>query len=111
MITFTTDGDANWHVGAIATLIDIGASDVHTTHANIHASVKFKISYFSSVKVQDEVEIEAKVLGHQGNLSSDMMVIKMKENGDLVVIGKPWILHLILILKIKIRFCNFSGAD
>ncbi|KAI3845673.1 hypothetical protein MKX03_006653 [Papaver bracteatum] len=71
-----SDGDGNWHVGVIATLIDIvGASAVHTTHANIHVSVDFNVSYFSTVKVQDEVEIEAKVLGHKVNLSPVMVVI------------------------------------
>ncbi|KAI3934977.1 hypothetical protein MKW98_009896 [Papaver atlanticum] len=59
------DGDGNWHVGAIAPLTDhVGASVVHTTHADIHVS--------------EEVEIEAKVLAHKGNLSSVMVVIKKK---------------------------------
>ncbi|KAI3862336.1 hypothetical protein MKW92_039838 [Papaver armeniacum] len=94
------DGDGNWHVRAIATLIDIvGASVVHTTHANIHVSVDFNISYFSTVKVQDEVEIEAKVPGHKGNLSSVMVVVKKKENGDLVFIGKLWMSAFDINLK------------
>ncbi|RZC90543.1 hypothetical protein C5167_029677 [Papaver somniferum] len=86
-----SDRDGRWRVGAIATLIDtIGACAAHTTHGNINVSVDFNISYFSTAKVQDEVEIEAKVMGNKGNLSSVMMVIKKKENGDLVAIGKQW---------------------
>ncbi|KAI3845683.1 hypothetical protein MKX03_006663 [Papaver bracteatum] len=83
--------DGNWRVGAIATLIDlIGASVVHTIHGNIHVSVDFNISFFSTVKVQEEVEIEAKVLGDKGSLFSFTVVIKKKENGDLVAIGTQW---------------------
>ncbi|KAI3934978.1 hypothetical protein MKW98_009897 [Papaver atlanticum] len=96
------DGDGNWHVGAIATLIDIvGASAIHTTHANIHVSVDFNISYFSTIKVQDEVAIEAKVLGHKINLSSVMLVIKKKQNGDLVAKGKLWMSAFDINLKSK----------
>lgn len=61
-----SDRDGNWRVGAITTLIDlIGVSVIHTIHGNIHVSVDFNISFFSTVKVQEEVEIEAKVLGDQ----------------------------------------------
>ncbi|XP_026439288.1 acyl-coenzyme A thioesterase 13-like [Papaver somniferum] len=83
--------DGNWHVGAIATLIDIaGASAIVTVVGNINVSVDFSISYFSPAKIDEEVEIEAKVLGRQGNLSSNMVVIKNKENGELTAVGKQW---------------------
>ncbi|KAI3832874.1 hypothetical protein MKW92_002056 [Papaver armeniacum] len=73
-----SDGDGRWHVGAIATLIDtIGACAAHTTHGNINVSVDFNISYFSSAKIK-------------GNLSSVVVVIKKKQNDDLVAIGKQW---------------------
>ncbi|KAI3850818.1 hypothetical protein MKW92_032320 [Papaver armeniacum] len=86
-----SDRDGNWRVGAVATLIDLlGASVVHTIHGNIHVSVDFKISFFSTVKIQEEVEIEAKVLGDKGSLFSFTVVIRKKENGDLVAIGKQW---------------------
>ncbi|KAI3862340.1 hypothetical protein MKW92_013900 [Papaver armeniacum] len=86
-----SDRDGNWHVGAIATLIDIiGASAIVTVVGNINVSVDFNISYFSTAKIDEEVEIEAKVLGHKGNLSSNMVVIKNKENGELIAVGKQW---------------------
>ncbi|RZC75637.1 hypothetical protein C5167_051122 [Papaver somniferum] len=86
-----SDRDGNWRVGAIASLIDlIGASVVHTIHGNIHVSVDFNISFFSTIKVQEEVEIEAKVLGDKGSLFSFTVVIRKKENGDLVAVGKQW---------------------
>ncbi|XP_026411412.1 uncharacterized protein LOC113306715 isoform X2 [Papaver somniferum] len=84
-----SDKDGNWHVGAIATLIDIiGATVEHTSFGKRHVSVDSNVSYFSTARVQEEVEIEAK--GHKGNLSSVVVVIKKKENGDLVAIGKEW---------------------
>ncbi|RZC75636.1 hypothetical protein C5167_051121 [Papaver somniferum] len=86
-----SDGDGRWHVGAIATQIDvIGATVAYTSFGKHYVSVDFNISYFSTARVQEEMEIEAKVLGHKGNLSSVMVVIKKKENGDLVAIGKEW---------------------
>ncbi|RZC90548.1 hypothetical protein C5167_029683 [Papaver somniferum] len=87
-----SDGDGRWRAGAIATLIEIiGACAVYTSVGNLSVSVEFNVSYFSTGKIQEEVEIEAKVLlGHKGNLSSVVVVIKKKQNGDLVAIGKQW---------------------
>ncbi|MCL7026849.1 hypothetical protein MKW94_004744 [Papaver nudicaule] len=97
-----SDRDGNWHVGAIASLIDlVGASAVYTANGSINVSVDFNISYFSTVKVQDEVEIEARVLGQKGNLSSSTVVIKNKGNGDLVAVGKQWMSAYDLNLKSK----------
>ncbi|KAI3934991.1 hypothetical protein MKW98_009910 [Papaver atlanticum] len=58
------DKDGNWHAGTIATLVDvIGSSVIVATVGNITVSVDFNISYFSPAKINEEVEIEAKVLG------------------------------------------------
>ncbi|RZC75646.1 hypothetical protein C5167_051124 [Papaver somniferum] len=81
----------NWRVGAIATLIDIiGSSVIVATVGNITVSVDFSISYFSPAKINEEIEIEAKVLGHKGTLSSNTVVIRKKENGELIAVGKQW---------------------
>ncbi|KAI3862342.1 hypothetical protein MKW92_039844 [Papaver armeniacum] len=72
-----SDKDGNWHAGAIATLIDIiGSSVIVATFGNITVSVDFNISYFSPAKTR--------------NLSSNMVVIKSKENGELIAVGKQW---------------------
>ncbi|KAI3939698.1 hypothetical protein MKX01_029860 [Papaver californicum] len=98
-----SDRDGNWHVGAIATLIDlVGACAVYTSFGNLNVTVDFNVSYFSTAKIQEEVEIEAKVLGHEGNLSSVMVMIKKEENGDLVAIGRLWKSAFDLNLKSKI---------
>ncbi|KAI3937554.1 hypothetical protein MKW92_019854 [Papaver armeniacum] len=72
-----SDRDGNWHAGAIATLIDVIGSSVI-------------VATFGNITVSEEVEIEAKVLGRKGNLSSNMVVIKNKENGELIAVGKQW---------------------
>ncbi|KAI3845664.1 hypothetical protein MKX03_006644 [Papaver bracteatum] len=91
MAYFDADKDGNWHAGAIATLIDvIGSSVIVATVGNITVSVDFNISYFSPAMINVKVEIEAKVLGHKGNLTSNMVVIKNKLNGELIAVGKQW---------------------
>ncbi|KAI3977523.1 hypothetical protein MKX01_000436 [Papaver californicum] len=98
-----SDKDGNWHVGAVATLIDIiGASAIVTTVGNLSVSVDFNISYFSTAKINEEVEIEAKVLGHKGNLSSNMVVIKNRVNGELIAVGKQWMSEFDLKHKSKL---------
>ncbi|KAI3897627.1 hypothetical protein MKW92_012644, partial [Papaver armeniacum] len=47
-----SDKDGNWHVGAIATLIDIvGSTAILTAVGNINVSVDFNISYFATAKI------------------------------------------------------------
>ncbi|XP_024183447.1 uncharacterized protein LOC112188540 isoform X2 [Rosa chinensis] len=47
-----SDQDGNWHVGAIATVIDdVGAATVYSTVGDVK-SVDFTISYYSRVKTR-----------------------------------------------------------
>ncbi|KAF8388955.1 hypothetical protein HHK36_025639 [Tetracentron sinense] len=86
-----SDKDGNWHVGAIATLIDaIGAAAIVSSVGLIKASVNFDISYYSTAKIHEEVEIKTKVLGHKEKLTSVMVEIRRKENGEMVALGKQW---------------------
>ncbi|KAI3924516.1 hypothetical protein MKW92_016653 [Papaver armeniacum] len=98
-----SDGDGKWRAGAIATLIEIiGACAVYTSVGNISVSVEFNVYFCSTANIHEEVEIEAQVLGHKGNLSSVVVVIKKKQNGDLVAIGKQWKSPFDINLKSKI---------
>ncbi|KAL5729161.1 hypothetical protein ACHQM5_002149 [Ranunculus cassubicifolius] len=66
-----SDKDGNWHTGAIAILLDdLAATAVASLEGKIKLSVDFDISFLSSVKIEEEVEIEAKVLSHKGKLTS-----------------------------------------
>ena len=40
--------------------------------------------------MQEEVEIEGKVLGNKGKLTSVVVEIRKKDNGELVAIGEQW---------------------
>ncbi|OIW17145.1 hypothetical protein TanjilG_21122 [Lupinus angustifolius] len=86
-----SDENGNWHVGAIATLVDIIGSTVSYTFTSYHqVTVDFSISYYSTAKVQEEVEVEAKVIGKKEKLSAAIVEIRKKENGELVALGKLW---------------------
>ncbi|XP_010249657.1 PREDICTED: uncharacterized protein LOC104592146 isoform X1 [Nelumbo nucifera] len=85
------DRNGNWQAGAIATLIDIvGSAAIASLDGVLKVSVDFSISYFSTVRIDEEVEIEAKLLGHKAKLSSTMVEVRRKDNGELVASGKQW---------------------
>ncbi|XP_059645063.1 uncharacterized protein LOC132286715 isoform X1 [Cornus florida] len=86
-----SDKDGNWHVGAMATLIDaIGAAAIFSSAPQVKASVLLDISYFSTAKIQEEVEIEAKVVRHKGRLLAAVVVINKKGSTEMVALGKLW---------------------
>ncbi|KAK3027059.1 hypothetical protein RJ639_040891, partial [Escallonia herrerae] len=104
------DGDGNWHVGAMATLIDVvGAAAVSSFAGSIKASVDFNLSCFSTARIhvqgetyrnmstgplfirrqnEEEVEVEAKVVGQSGRLVSVTVEVKKKENGKMIALGR-----------------------
>ncbi|XP_010249655.1 PREDICTED: uncharacterized protein LOC104592142 [Nelumbo nucifera] len=86
-----SDVNGNWHAGAVASLIDIvAAAAITSVTGTINVTVDFNISYFSTVKINEEVEIEAKVVGNQGKFVSVTVEIRRKDNGELVVSAKQW---------------------
>ncbi|XWS16319.1 hypothetical protein CRYUN_Cryun34aG0075000 [Craigia yunnanensis] len=86
-----SDADGNWHVGAMATLIDdVGAAAIYSVTDHIKASLDFNISFYSTAKIQEEVEIEAKVIGEKGKLSQVVVEVRRKGNGELIALGKQW---------------------
>ncbi|XP_062008405.1 uncharacterized protein LOC133725249 [Rosa rugosa] len=85
-----SDQDGNWHVGAIATVIDdVGAATVYSTVGDVK-SVDFTISYYSRVKTREEVELEAEIVGDMGKLICVVVKVTRKENGERVALGKQW---------------------
>ncbi|KAK9030805.1 hypothetical protein V6N11_032216 [Hibiscus sabdariffa] len=82
--------DGNWHVGAMATLIDdVGAAAIYSVADHVKASLDFNISFHTTAKIHEEVEIEAKVVGEKGKLSLVVVEIR-KRNGELIALGKQW---------------------
>ncbi|KAF3450727.1 hypothetical protein FNV43_RR06816 [Rhamnella rubrinervis] len=89
--TCLSDQHGNWHVGAMATLIDdVGAAAIYSSVGHVKVSVDFNVSYFSTAKIQEEIEIEAKVVGELGKLSSVIVQVRRKCNGQLIALGKQW---------------------
>ncbi|XP_022715001.1 uncharacterized protein LOC111274545 isoform X1 [Durio zibethinus] len=86
-----SDADGNWHVGAMATLIDdVGAAAIYSVADHVKASLDFDISFHSTAKIQEEVEIEAKVIGQKGKLTQVVVDVRRKGNGELIALGKQW---------------------
>ncbi|KAL5860306.1 hypothetical protein ACOSQ3_001612 [Xanthoceras sorbifolium] len=85
------DESGNWQVGAMATLIDdVGAAAIYSLVGYVKLSVDFNISFYSTAKIQEEIEIEAKVIGDRGKLTSVQVEVRRKDNGDLIALGKQW---------------------
>ncbi|XP_022777176.1 uncharacterized protein LOC111318578 isoform X2 [Durio zibethinus] len=73
--THASDVNGNWHVGAIATIIDnVGGAAIYSIGDHL----------------KEEVEIEAKVIGNKGKLTSVVVDVRKKHNGELIAIGKQW---------------------
>ncbi|XP_057505443.1 uncharacterized protein LOC130788693 [Actinidia eriantha] len=86
-----SDRDGNWHVGAIAVLVDnVGAAAIASCVGHVKVSVGFNVSYLSTAKIQEEVEIEGKAIGHKDKLSLVEVSVKKKDSGELIVIAKQW---------------------
>ncbi|GAV64452.1 4HBT domain-containing protein [Cephalotus follicularis] len=83
-----SDENGNWHVGAMATLIDdVGAAAIYSSVGHVKATLEFNVSYFSTAKIQEEVEIEANVVGDKGRLASVLVEVRRSDNGHLVALG------------------------
>ncbi|KAK9022609.1 hypothetical protein V6N11_002856 [Hibiscus sabdariffa] len=88
-----SDAHGNWQAGAIATLIDMIASVAiytETGTARGQVTMDYSISYYSSAKIQEKVEIEAKVIGNKGKLTSVVVEVRKKDGGGLIAVGKMW---------------------
>ncbi|CAJ1951125.1 unnamed protein product [Sphenostylis stenocarpa] len=85
------DKSGHWDVSAMATLVDMIASFASYTATSCHqVTLDLSISYYSTAKVQEEVEIEAKVVGEMDDLTSVIVEVRKKQNGELVALGKLW---------------------
>ncbi|KAK9065825.1 hypothetical protein SSX86_015226 [Deinandra increscens subsp. villosa] len=84
-----TDRNGNLAVGAIANLVDeIGATVVHEKDAPMNVSVDMSISYLSTAKIDDELEISARLLGGKGAVKGTIVVLKNKITGEIIAEGR-----------------------
>ncbi|KAJ4851348.1 hypothetical protein Tsubulata_048597 [Turnera subulata] len=85
------DSNGNWHVGAIAASIDIiGLLAVYSFVNDARISTNFSISYHSTAKLHEEVEIEARATGNRELMASVVAEVWRKSDGQLIASGKEW---------------------
>ncbi|KAK1311568.1 hypothetical protein QJS10_CPA07g00783 [Acorus calamus] len=88
-----SDGEGNWSAGAVATMIDdIAAASIVTRTHRIFVSVDFSISYFSTAVIEEEVEIEGRLVGEgKGKLRAvEVKIRRTGGGGELVALGRQW---------------------
>ncbi|KAJ4824007.1 hypothetical protein Tsubulata_033104 [Turnera subulata] len=85
------DANGNWHVGAMTTLLDdVGGAAVYSFVGQWCPSLDLCISFFSTAKIHEEVELEAKVIGNKGSITLVVIEAKKKINGELIALCKQW---------------------
>eukprot|EP00262_Sarcandra_glabra_P002371 TRINITY_DN12655_c0_g1_i1.p1 TRINITY_DN12655_c0_g1~~TRINITY_DN12655_c0_g1_i1.p1 ORF type:complete len:158 (+),score=15.37 TRINITY_DN12655_c0_g1_i1:91-564(+) len=84
-----TDATGNLSTGAIANLIDeVGGAAIQADGLPMKVSVDMSISYLSTAKVNDELEMISKILGHKGSYSGTSVIIRNKTTGELIAEGR-----------------------
>ncbi|XP_050369432.1 uncharacterized protein LOC126787613 isoform X1 [Argentina anserina] len=84
-----TDGAGNLSNGAIANIVDIVAhSPIYVVGQPANVSVDISISYVSTAKVNDELEITSTVLGQRGRYSAILVCLKNKATGEIIAEGR-----------------------
>ncbi|KAI5675051.1 hypothetical protein M9H77_06001 [Catharanthus roseus] len=83
------DGNGNFASGAVANLVDeMGGALVHVEGLPMNVSVDMSISYLSTAKLDDELEIVSKLLGKKGGYSGTLVLVRNKTTGELIAEGR-----------------------
>ncbi|KAH0895037.1 hypothetical protein HID58_057466, partial [Brassica napus] len=87
--------DETIHTGAIAAIMEnIGATTIFSAGGGSdHASVDFNYSLYSTAKKQDEVKIEARVIGRKDDLTSAVIEIRRECDEELIATGRLWMVQ------------------
>ncbi|XP_077236853.1 uncharacterized protein LOC143878448 isoform X2 [Tasmannia lanceolata] len=84
-----TDMTGNLSSGAIANLVDeVGGAVVQANGPCMKVSVDMSIAYLSTAKVDDELEIISRALGHKGGYSGTSVLLRNKRTGELIAEGR-----------------------
>ncbi|TYJ17961.1 hypothetical protein E1A91_A09G089100v1 [Gossypium mustelinum] len=82
-----SDVDGNWHVGALASLLDLVGAITTFSYANCVSTVAdFNASYYST----EHVEIESRVMADKGKLIHVVVQVRKKGNGEVIAVGNLW---------------------
>ncbi|KAF5939583.1 hypothetical protein HYC85_023842 [Camellia sinensis] len=75
--------------GAIANLVDeVGGAVVNVEGLPRNVSVDMSISFLSTAKLDDELEITSRVLGQRGGYFGTIVLIRNKATGEVVAEGR-----------------------
>ncbi|XP_027333473.1 acyl-coenzyme A thioesterase 13 [Abrus precatorius] len=75
--------------GAIANLVDeVGGAVIHEEGLPFNVSVDMSISFLSTARVGDELEITSRLLGRKGGYSGTIVLLKNKATGELIAEGR-----------------------
>nr|GEV98094.1 thioesterase superfamily [Tanacetum cinerariifolium] len=91
-----TDRNGNMAVGAIANLVDeIGATMVYEKDVPMNVSIDMSISYLSTAKLNDELEISAKLLGGKRAFNGTLVLLKNKATGEVIAEGRHSLFYIL----------------
>ncbi|XP_074303118.1 uncharacterized protein LOC141637532 [Silene latifolia] len=83
------DRNGNLSAGAIANLVDeVGAAVIHRKGLPMSSSTTMSISYLSTAKVDDELEVSSRLLGKKGFLLGTVVLLKNKATGEIIAEGR-----------------------
>ncbi|KAL9238720.1 hypothetical protein vseg_013104 [Gypsophila vaccaria] len=75
--------------GAIANLVDeVGYAVIYREGLPMSVSVTMSISYVSTAKVDDELEVTGKLLGQKGSMFGTIVSLKNKATGETIAEGR-----------------------
>uniref|UniRef100_A0A7N0VAJ4 Thioesterase domain-containing protein n=1 Tax=Kalanchoe fedtschenkoi TaxID=63787 RepID=A0A7N0VAJ4_KALFE len=76
--------------GAIVNLVDeVGAAATYQFEGQpMSVSVDMSVSFVSTAKVDDELEITSKLLGQKGRYSGALVLLRNKTTGEIVAEGR-----------------------
>ncbi|KAK9755735.1 hypothetical protein RND81_01G046500 [Saponaria officinalis] len=83
------DMNGNLSSGAIANLVDeVGYSVIREEGLPMSVSVTMSISYVSTAKVDDELEVMGRLLGQKGSIFGTIVSFKNKASGKTIAEGR-----------------------
>ncbi|XP_050110225.1 uncharacterized protein LOC126589087 isoform X2 [Malus sylvestris] len=83
------DRSGNLANGAIANLVDVvGISLEYGEGLPMIVTIDMSISYLSTAKIDDELEITSKRLGKRGGYTGTVVVLRNKTTGEIIAEGR-----------------------
>ncbi|EOA37172.1 hypothetical protein CARUB_v10010506mg [Capsella rubella] len=101
--------DGNFHTAAIGALMELmGATAVYSVGGS-HASVDLNYSFYSTTaKIQEEVKMEARLVGKREDLNSATIEIRRDYDEELIATGRLWMRLLATPMNLDVKH---NGVD